>query len=146
MEFVHDDGGRAEAGYKGYAGDCGTRAVAIATEKPYQEVYAAINEIAKKERPRKRERRSSARNGIYRHTLNKYLESVGWEWVPTMGIGTGCQVHMREDELPSGRIIARVSKHYVAVIDGIIHDVFDCSRGGTRCVYGYWRKTENFGG
>jgi hypothetical protein len=28
------------------------------------------------------------------------------------------------------------------VIDGVIHDTHDCSRGGTRCVYGYWRKED----
>jgi hypothetical protein len=32
-----------------------------------------------------------------------------------------------------------VSRHAVAVIDGVIHDTYDCSRGGKRCVYGYWR-------
>lgn len=25
-----------------------------------------------------------------------------------------------------------------AVVDGVLHDTFDCSRGGTRCVYGYY--------
>jgi hypothetical protein len=25
-----------------------------------------------------------------------------------------------------------------AVIDGVIHDTFNPSRGGSRCVYGYW--------
>jgi hypothetical protein len=25
------------------------------------------------------------------------------------------------------------------VIDGVIHDTHDCSRNGTRCVYGYYR-------
>jgi hypothetical protein len=24
------------------------------------------------------------------------------------------------------------------VIDGVLHDTHDCTRGGTRCVYGYW--------
>jgi len=24
------------------------------------------------------------------------------------------------------------------VIDGVLHDTHDCSRDGTRCVYGYW--------
>jgi len=28
----------------------------------------------------------------------------------------------------------------VAVIDGVINDTYDCSREGTRCVYGYWEK------
>jgi hypothetical protein len=31
-----------------------------------------------------------------------------------------------------------LSRHYAAVIDGVLHDVVDCSRGGTRCVYGYY--------
>ena len=41
---------------------------------------------------------------------------------------------------PRGVIIVAISKHYTAVIDGVIHDMHDPSRGGTRCVYGYWRK------
>jgi hypothetical protein len=56
-----------------------------------------------------------------------------------MSIGSGCTVHLRDGELPMGRLIVSVSLHLVAVIDGIIHDTHDCSRDGTRCVYGYWR-------
>lgn len=43
MEFIYDDGGRAEAGYKGHTGDCVVRAVAIATQLPYQDVYDALS-------------------------------------------------------------------------------------------------------
>ena len=51
----------------------------------------------------------------------------------------GCRYkYLRPDELPKGRIIVRVSKHLDAVVDGVLHDTFDCSRGGTRCVYGYY--------
>ena len=42
MEFVYDDGGRKEAGYKGYTGDCVTRAIAIASGLPYAQVYEAM--------------------------------------------------------------------------------------------------------
>jgi hypothetical protein len=58
-----------------------------------------------------------------------------------MAVGSGCKVHLRADELPSGRLIVRVSHHFAAVIDGVIHDTHDCSRGGTRCVYGYWVRS-----
>jgi hypothetical protein len=34
----------------------------------------------------------------------------------------------------AGRLVVSVSGHMVAVIDGVIHDNHDCSRGGTRCV------------
>ena len=57
-----------------------------------------------------------------------------------MQIGSGCQVHLRANELPTGRLIVRLSKHSVAVIDHVIHDTHDCSRRGNRCVYGYWAK------
>jgi len=53
-------------------------------------------------------------------------------------IGQGCKVHLRKDELPQGKLIVRVSKHITSVIDGVINDTYDCSRGATRCVYGYY--------
>ena len=136
--FVYDDGGRAAAGFKGNARDCVTRAIAIATGMPYREVYDAINQEAHREGPRTGRTRSAARTGVHKATIRRILEQLGWEWHPTMQIGSGCQVHLRADELPSGRVIAKVSKHLVAVIDGDIHDTDDPSRNGTRCVYGYW--------
>jgi hypothetical protein len=140
MKFMFNDGGRSEAGFRGTTGDCTTRSIAIATEKSYIEVYNALNEIAKTEKPNRQGKVSDARLGVFRSTTDKYLSSIGWKWVPTMLIGKGCQVHLREDELPKGRLIVRVSKHVTAVIDGIIHDTYDCSRNGGRCVYGYYAK------
>ena len=139
--WVYDDGGRASAGFKGTTGDCVCRAIAIATEQPYKVVYDALNEWGKKERLGKHQKkRSSARTGVYPKTIRKYMKSIGWEWVPTMQIGQGCKVHLKADELPAGRLVVSVSKHEVAVIDGVIHDLSDCSRDGSRCVYGYYRK------
>lgn len=139
--FVYNDGGRSDAGFKGSTGDCVTRAIAIAAGKPYKNIYNDLNQASKSERTGKRKRgKSSARTGVYKTTIRKYMESIGWTWIPTMQIGQGCKIHLRGDELPSGRIIASVSKHLVAVIDGVIHDTFDCSRQGQRCVYGYYIK------
>jgi len=141
MDWHYSDGGRAAAGYKGEAGDCATRAVAIAAQMPYQQVYDDLNELAKTERRGTRKKgRSNARAGVYVATLKRYMSELGWQWVPTMQIGGGCTVHLRSEELPAGRIVARVSRHYCAVIDGVIHDTHDPSRDGTRCVYGYWHK------
>lgn len=138
MPWVFDDGGRKEAGYKGQAGDCVCRAIAIATERQYQEVYDEINKAALAERPRRGNSRSSAREGVMKPTIRSYMESIGWVWVPTMQIGSGTKVHLKEGELPKGRLVVSVSKHCVAVIDGVIHDTGDVSRNGTRCVYGYY--------
>lgn len=139
MTWTYHDGGRKAAGYKGSTGDCVCRAITIATGQPYQTVYDALNEAAQVERPRRRGRRSQARTGVKIATIRKFLTSLGWRWTPTMQIGSGCTVHLKDGELPSGRLIVSVSKHMVAVIDGVIHDTSDPSRDGTRCVYGYWQ-------
>ncbi len=140
MELIRDDGGRASAGFQGATGDCVVRAVAIATGRPYQEVYDSMWDGSKKLKLL-RERGESPREGVRRKVYDKYLRSIGWSWTPTMSIGSGCKVHLKREELPGGRIIARLSRHLVAVVDGKIHDTYDCSRGGTRCVYGYYSKS-----
>ena len=143
MQFVYSDGGRKDAGYKGSAGDCVTRAIAIATGESYKWVYDFINIEASHERKSKLKRgKSSAREGVYKGTIRRFLENYGWVWHPTMQVGQGCKVHLREGELPMGRLIVQVSKHLTAVIDGVIYDTFDPSRDGTRCVYGYWQAPE----
>ena len=82
-----------------------------------------------------------------------------------MGIGTGCTVHLVADELPKGRIICVVSKHWTAMIDGVINDIYNpqrevhCSETTyvdgkevvtnsiqRRCVYGYWTKANEIKG
>jgi len=146
--FVYNDGGRKEAGRKGNTGDCVTRSICIATGLPYMEVYNRLAEGNATQRKSKKERYSKSRNGVRtasqgiftkRQWFKDYMSELGFEFVATMGIGSGCQVHLKADELPKGIIICKVSRHYVAVIDGVINDTYDCSRNGTRCVYGYWK-------
>lgn len=142
MPSVFDDGGRAAAGIKGRGSDCVTRSIAIATGIPYMEVAYAIKEAARRERPRKGRERSHWRFGVWKRTYHKYITSLGWLWMPTMFVGSGCLVHMRSNELPAGRLIVSLSGHMTCVIDGVIHDSTDdeVSRDGTRCVYGYYYK------
>lgn len=151
IPFVYDDGGRKEAGYKGYTGDCVCRAIAIASRRSYQEVYDRLAEgnatqrRSKYEVRKNRKRRSrTAADGIStsRKWFKDYMTGIGFVWTPTMKIGSGCKVHLRSSELPQGRLVVSVSKHYCSVIDGKLHDIYDCSRDGTRCVYGYWMLVE----
>ncbi|TLX15981.1 hypothetical protein [Rhizobium sp. MHM7A] len=134
--FVNNDGGRAAAGFKPSGGDCVARSIAIITGRPYIEVYRELAEGGKSQRGKK----SSPRSGMLtqRKWFKDYMAGQGFEWVATMTIGSGCKVHLTADELPKGRLVASVSKHYTAMIDGVIHDTSDPRRGGERCVYGYW--------
>lgn len=166
MQFIHDDGGRAAAGFKGSAGDCVARAIAIVSGRPYAEVYRKLADGQDSERKSKGR---SARNGIHvtRKWFKDYMASIGFTWVPTMAIGSGCKTHLTDGELPMGRLVVSVSKHYTSVIDGVIRDTHDPQRDmaifekfpgwedcelkagqkrnqngvftiSRRCVYGYW--------
>ena len=148
INFTYNDGGRAEAGFKGKTGDCVARAVAIASGLPYKEVYDRLAEgnanqrVTKRTRGLKKNGVKTASHGINvtRKWFKDYMKELGFEWVPTMQIGSGCKVHLDEDELPNGRLVCSVSRHSTAVIDGVLNDTYDCSRMGTRCVYGYYIK------
>lgn len=169
IRFQYDDGGRAAAGFQGHTGDCVCRSIAIATGQPYQVVYDALNKQRDSMRQTKRVRVSASRTGVNRVVYDRYLKALGWEFVATMRIGSGCKVHLDATELPAGRIVCRLSKHLCAVVDGVIHDThnpnrdkwyeFEPDRGqalradqgrnqngvytihdGRRCVYGYYRK------
>ncbi len=144
--FEVDDGGRKAAGFKGSAGDCACRALAIACEMAYEDAYRLINETASHERPARGRSRSSARTGVWMPTMRRVMQDLGWEWKATMSVGSGCRVHLKASELPAGRIIAQLSGHFVAVVDGVVRDTYDSSRDGTRCVYGFWFDPKAGGG
>ena len=143
-DFIKDDGGRMAAGFRGRTGDCVCRAVAIASGRPYKEVYQRLalgNQQQRRSKNDRGPRKKSAADGILtgRKWFMDYMTELGFVWTPTMTVGSGCKVHLRADELPAGRLVCRVSKHLVAMIDGVIHDNFNPDRGGTRCVYGYYK-------
>jgi len=147
IEFKYNDGGREASGRKGKTGDCVTRALAIATGRDYAEIYDRLAAGTANQRKSKYNRlagQRTARKGLYtRHKWFKdYMAELGFTWTPTMQIGQGCKVHVRRDELPSGRLVLNLSRHSAAVIDGVLHDTYDSSRSGTRCVYGYWRLAD----
>jgi len=174
MKCVFNDGGRKAAGFKGRADDCVCRSIAIVTGLPYAEIYARLARETGEQRASKRtkKRSASARDGIHtkRKWFKDYMAELGLVWTPTMRIGQGCKVHLADGELPPGRLIVAVSKHYTAVIDGVINDTFNPSRSkswsiepdtgqelkanqgrnqngvwteiGGRCVYGYWARPD----
>ena len=139
MEFVYNDGGRSKY-FKGTANDCVVRAISIIESKDYKEVYNDLHNFMKTSKKPGWVKNSSPRNGIPKQITKEYLKSLGYTWVPTMLIGQGCKIHLNANELPKGRIIASLSKHIVAIIDGILYDTYDSSRNENRCVYGYYIK------
>jgi len=152
-DFLYNDGGRSESGYVNSDRDCTVRSIAIATDLNYKVVHKDLSKLNKANSTK-----IGANSARYANTtmpvIKEYLNSLGWKWIPTMIFGQGCKVHLHKDELPSGRIIARLSKHITCMIDGVINDVSNPQRGALvgvrngkpfrqsekRCVYGYWIK------
>ena len=127
--YKYSDGGRADAGFKGKY-DCGIRAVAIACELSYKDAQKVLREAAKKGK----QGNGSISAGLYKEDMNSALQSLGWEWVSAPKF-EGRKA--RYSDLPAGRHIARMARHYAAVIDGVLIDAWDSSG---KMVYGYWSK------
>lgn len=159
MKWEYNDGGRQAAGYKGHTGDCVCRAICIAANLPYEQVYNALAEGNASQRkskytPKKGKTASKGIN-VQRKWFKDYMQSLGFEWIPTMLIGQGCKVHLTDGELPMGRLVVNVSRHITSVIDGVINDTYSPERniewlhgdGSTsvqrRCVYGYFKLITN---
>lgn len=137
-KVVYSDGGRWKYVGKGKpfkswrADDCVIRAVCNATGMDYMDAYSKLFDVTRKHG-------YSPNQGVTKADTKRLIEKVvGWEWHPLMGIGTGCKVHLRGSELPSGVAILSCSGHLTCSKDGVVYDSYDCTRGGTRCVYGYW--------
>jgi hypothetical protein len=158
--WIKDDGGRRKsgiaraAGRKNEVGDCVTRAIAIATGKQYRDVHDALTvakvrhvyeggdsdhpEWSKWTRRRGGVRAFDPDHGCNDGAYGPYLASLGWSYTSTKGQ----KVHLRADELPRGKLIVRINRHLVAVIDHVIHDTHDCGRAGRVPVKGYWRRRQ----
>jgi hypothetical protein len=140
--LVIDDGGRHAAGYTGVAGDCATRAIAIATGRPYRVVY---DELALRQRRHVDAhglpvRLRSPRLGVHHEVWAPYLNELGWTTVPARVTPP----RLRSDDLPSGRLVVELTGHLTAVIDGIVHDSFD-PRTGTARVVSIWSGPADVG-
>ena len=115
--YVFDDGGRKAAGFKGTAGDCVTRAVAILTGTDYRQVYndaAALNLESRGTR--------SARNGITHKDRDKLCRDYG---LVRIKIPKGPKPTYSQAYEMVGDCIVKTRRHICAIVDGQLRDTFD---------------------
>ena len=125
--FTYNDGGQTRSHNSGY---CGVRALCIATGMSWKNAETHLREYT---------RRGKAGNGrlssgIYKEDYDAALRALGWVWesAPKFA-GRKARCH----DMPRGTVIARQAGHYVAVVDGVPNDIWDCSE---KMVYGYWKE------
>jgi hypothetical protein len=141
--FIFNDGGRSKVfPKKAKKGDCVVRAISIAAGKEYGRVWHDLQaECEESPLCKANGRDFGPDHGIAKPIWEPYVLALGWKWIPTMARGTGTYVHVDPTELPifAGPLILRTSRH-LTVMDaaGNLQDTHDCSRDGTRAVYGVY--------
>jgi len=122
MKYKYNEGGRGEH-YKGLSGDCVTRAITIATEQRYDDVYNALFDIARNwkgnSKLAKRIRtNASPRDGCFKEVGSKYLKDLSIDEVRK-------KLKINDQIFNEGRYVVKVRRHWIAIIDGVVHDTWD---------------------
>ena len=115
--FKHDDGGRAASGRRGTAGDCVVRAAAIASGRPYDEVYR----LAAAEMKRATGKRS-ARNGVAKKACEALYQQLG---LVKARLPSGPRPTYSEAHRLFGDCVVSTAKHHAALVGGNLRDTFD---------------------
>lgn len=118
---------------RGYVtGDCAIRAIARATEQPWQAAYAALTMegYLKGDLPNAN------------HVLNSYLKKQGFTHHIVPDTCPDCYtVAQFADDHPKGMYVLMLDNHVVAVNDGDWFDAFD---SGGEPIDSYWAKEGSF--
>jgi len=144
MRFIENDGGRYRAGWKGNrAGDCVPRAITIATGHwqhvengfHYQNVRSILDSLCSEMTGGLS---VSSNNGTPTPVAHKYLINRGWKLKLTAG-------KYLKDLPEKGTFIACLTRHYVAVIDNVAFDTWDCrhsrrTKCGSPTMKGYYYR------
>lgn len=138
MRYKFNDGGRADAGYKGSAGDCVPRAIIIANNLPYRKVRADLDALVKVMTGGLCQ---STQNGTPTPVAYAYLKSLGWEAVAMVGSSI--------TEVPSrGTYIVYLKStgHFTCIIDGVLNDTWKShlsrrTKDNNARIFGYYKKT-----
>lgn len=112
---------------KKHHGDCGTRAICLALDLPYQKTWRELTQLIQSTTYLRRGSewepvRRTANGGVSTRVMDTYLRRHGWRHVAAP-VGSV----FKAENLPP-LCIAILASHYVCVRDGAAWDTFD-SRG-----------------
>lgn len=119
-----------------HPGDCGCRAIAIAMNRKYDEVFASLQAFCKQDAFNRgnlandrmfRKNYSSPTSGIFAFPLKRYLSQRKWFYVLCNDWGQVPKV---------GRFVVDLGDHVAAIVDETVHDAWD-SRNQE--LFGFWK-------
>jgi len=117
LSFRYNDGGRQAAGYRGLAGDCVTRALAILLELDYRDTYRTVARAVQSVTGRR-----SARNGVPGKLTPKVFAAYGLRKV---SLPPGRRPTLAEAHARFGNCIVQSRRPLSAVCNGSLQDVLD---------------------
>lgn len=142
LPWQQNDGGRKAAGYKGTTRDCVVRALAIVTDEPYKKVYKELYALAKAHpvwRQVRDPKRCSPRLGVYSQHSSMFLTARGWKWVPAKDlVPNEGNINAFPDLGP--KAIINIPRHFMAIVDGVVHDQWSPNTWERPQVLGAWVK------
>lgn len=120
--FKYNDGGRAVAGFVGGVADCVTRALAIETGKPYDQIRREVLALAPDA--------DTMGVNVFGAEFEQYMrERHGRIFVPM-------RYPIRLADFPELYGFMVLTKNHVTAVQvGVVEDVFDC---GNELARGYW--------
>ncbi len=130
MNFVKTDGGRKAAGYKTttpYQNDCVVRSISIAINEDYRTVFVELMELG-------------LEMGGYPNfnpVWQRYLTFKGWVKNKCPRDKNNKLIKLRDWKVFPSRAVVLNSRHLTAIVDGAVHDTWDCRY---RPVNSYWTK------
>jgi hypothetical protein len=117
LEYSYNDGGRSKY-FKGNAGDCVVRALAIWSGENYKELYNSLRGFIKKLKSSGIKTKSHPRNGINPKILKLFLKEKGFKYSYVKELK---QINM----LGNGNFLLNLDGHIVTVKNGILYDTWD---------------------
>jgi len=127
--FKKTDSGRSISRRARQINDCTVRALAAATDTPYDAAYDLLAEAGRK----------CSRGFHFRAwAVNAEVNGYTFRWRPFQAVKGQDRMNPAKfcTEFNQGRWIVRTAKHVMAVIDGVVHDTIAPSP--VRCIYGAW--------
>ena len=133
-KFTFDDGGRKAAGFKGFTNDCVVRAISIACNLQYREVYNWVKAHG-----------GNPRNGVHRGIYAPILENYGLK-EDKLSPGIGLSATLWEENLPSNCIVQtgksrrNAKGHLLAIVDGVVRDTYPSMSNPKNEIRMVWTK------
>lgn len=124
--FQTHDAGRSQSKRPKQRQDCVIRAIAIAEERPYDQIFDTFSDGGRKNN-----------TGTPKKLWKLYLHAFQRIAFPARAGLARVNLARFTEENPKGRYVLQMAGHLTACIDGVIHDTEPPRESG--CVYACWK-------